>query len=299
MALRMNHPSSGKTAGPKCAVCLGPAQFEVNDKVMGLVYFCSSDCHKKFYPQTTPKPGEIGADEEKQDASLEVHLNEIRINALIVEVIDYRTVKVIFIPYGHDMPVTVRLANGPHFNSHDIKTEEEKAERKKILNSIFFDTATESSEPTYPIASVIPVGAKQAKKNGGLIILVTVYVPSKCQFDDRLLVAMANTPDAVIGDLGTSQSFHYAQSMSESKLRNKQLTQSDIGAKDPRWMEHANIHPGRFTRWGIAHHIIHRGQKWTGSTIAHASRVAAKTPGKHDDRMASLAKTFARFRHSS
>lgn len=289
MALRMNHPSSGKT-GQTCASCGMPASRMVVDRDLGRVFFCSNQkCYDIFYPEKLDEPND-------ERAPLEVHLKEIRINALIVGIVDYRTIKVLFVPYGNEMPVTVRLANGEHFNSHEIKSDEEKIDRMNILNGIFFPE-TERTEPTYPIASVIPVGQKQGKS--GLIILVTIYVPSKCTFDERLLVASAEGPLAVIGDLATSQSFLFVERMEEKKLRQKQLTQESIDASSGRWMQNAVKHPYALTRWGHAHHIIKSGQHWSSGSLSKAAGVAARTPGKHDDRMVSLAKTFARFRHHS
>lgn len=262
----------------ECKQCGEQAKFTANYPKLGTLAFCSEECHRKFY---------IGCGEGEK-GSMQVYLTQIRINALILEVIDWHTIKVLHMPFGIE-PVTYRLANSRKFNKQKFMPqyiEDEKAKRTTWMKKLFA-VVTKGDEEHYPIASVIPVGGTDGEYD-----LATIYVPENCDYCFRSLVAYAVKPGACIGDLGTSQTFAMMQYAQEKVLKENQ-TKAVIGKN---WMAGAVKHPGALTAWGHRHHIIKQGGHWNRSNLAKAERYAAKTPGKTDDRRVRLAETFAKYR---
>lgn len=262
----------------ECEQCGNTARFTANYPELGKLAFCSSECNEKFFIEC-PK-GEKG--------SMPVYLTQIRINALIVEIVDWRTVKVIHVPFG-DEPVTYRIANSRKFNKEKFQPEyieQEKEKRAEWMKKLFA-FVKKGDEEYYPIASVVPVG-----KTSKGVLLASIYVPENCDYCYKALVAYAVRPDAVIGDLGTSQTFAMMQYAQEKILKENQMG-SHIGPKY--WMKEAVKHPGALTEWGKRHHIIKKGSHWTRSSLAKAERYAEKTPSKLDDRRVRLAQTFAKY----
>lgn len=245
----------------QCEQCFEPAKFTATYPELGKIALCSIECNRKFY---------IGCGA----AGKPMYLAQVPINALVLDVVDWRTIKVLHIPFG-TKPVEYRLADSHKFNKSKLMPSyitDEKQKRFEWLKQLFARVDDE-----YPVVSVSPVG-EDAKGRP----LAHVYVPQNCDYCFKSLAASAARPDAVIGDLGTSQTFAMMQ-----------LVKPTV---DSKWMQNAVHHPGALTKWGVQHHIINKGDRWNRTNLKAAERYAAKTPTKTDDKRVQLAETFAKYR---
>jgi len=290
-----SHPGCKKPAVGKCDIC-------------EVAPYCSLECvqvdrdrhrpecnaavnsSKKDAPITSETPTTI--DCHLGHVDMKVHMHEIRVNALVVGVEDHRTLKIIFMPYGGEEPVSVRLSSVKHFHKHMEKSERAKEMRQQYLEDIFFPKEMEGPEDVYPVAGVVPVGYKTTK-HGGKVMLANVYIPNDCTYDKKMTMAYADRPNSMIGDLADNQVYNVMMRLTEDKMHDAQTAQ--IGAQK-KWMQHAVKHPGALTKWGHRHHILKKGEHWSEKSLARASKYAAKTPTKTDDRRVALAKTFAKYR---
>lgn len=264
-----------KVANQQCSGC-------------GVASYCSVECQKAAWPTHKLECHKKNIDCPKCQKMSRFHLHEARINAIVVKVVDYRTLKVIFMPFS-ETAMKVRMVWTKHMHKHKEMSEEQRSARKEYLEKLFFGTESEGPEDSYPIASVVVVGDKTLK-NGKKIILASIYVPENCRYDEKMLMAYADQPDSIIADLAVAQSYAMLKKVSQAELHKMQTM---VGAK---WMQHAVKHPGALGRWGHSHHILKKGGHWNSKNLVKATKVAKKTPGKHDDRMVALAKTFAKFR---
>lgn len=167
----------------KCACCVAPAKFTATYPGLGEIALCSGECNEKFYigcgKSGTPFP-----------------LTQIKINALVVEVVDWQTIKVLHIPFGGPV-VEYRIANSVN-----------SPKRYDLLKQMF-----SPSEMKYPIASVIPVGVDESNR-----MLADVYVPQNCAYCFKSLVAHFTRPDARILELGPMNSYEQCDQFDRANL---------------------------------------------------------------------------------
>lgn len=171
----------------KCECCAAPAKFTALYSGLGEIALCSNECNEKFYigcgKSGTPFP-----------------LTQIKINALIVEVVDWQTINVLHIPFGGAV-VEYRIANSLDEPKH------------YELMKRMFAASRQDTETMYPIASIIPVGVDASGR-----MLANVYLPQNCAYCFKSLVAHFTSPDAKIIELGPLTSFEQCDRWNRTNL---------------------------------------------------------------------------------
>jgi hypothetical protein len=213
----------------------------------------------------------------------------VPLSAIVVSVIDYRTVGVVFLPDGKDVE-EVRLLGAHLFYESD----EEKKVRVKVLKKTL-KIAENQEEGRYLAASVSVAGKT---KNGIIVADVIVAfgcsislddMKIKCVHEDSLIISMET-----IAKISVLTRFRLLK-----KKEEKTETSSQIAGKS-HWIQKAlgrSQHIGYVKHMARRHHVDKAGESLSRSDLKKLMSVAKKTKSPSDDRRVQLALTLSKLHH--
>jgi len=253
---------------PKCESCGGKAGQSAVYPDGTERFFCNISCQKKA-------------------ASIGCHFGEGEgreecINAIVLDVIDHKTLLVQFIPYGSG-PVRIELLP---YDAERFEPEQRAKTLKEILNPVILD-----GEKKY---TTIRVDVVDVHDN---IPRTIVHVSHWCEFCEEHLKVHCVSPESAILNLNKFLVWVWVDHNVSEEDREELTEFADEHVGAP-YRKPLNLHlkKGAFTRYAKAHHMMRKGAtripERTIQKVMHS-----KTSSTHAKRMAVFAENARHWHH--